>query len=163
MEMHLREAVETLGYFRADRTAELADIFQRLWPTGLSSTVLFYNDLEPMSAEEKDAVGAPRTRIPKVLWPLFSEKGRLAPVHGGKATTLRMIFNLRRAEGDQQEVYWGEFCSFVSFAARGEHICDRARGLDGVVTARQDRWALPLADCQQEWCCCRWDHVAHPL
>ncbi len=99
----VREAIDALGYFRADRADQLADLFVRLWPAGISSTMLIYNDLESMTDEEKRAAGAGRARMPRDVWAAMSEKGRAAPARGIQETTVRIILAVQRARrgGDQ--------------------------------------------------------------
>jgi hypothetical protein len=95
--------------------------------------------------------------------PLMTDKGLADPYHAQKATFLRAHFNLRREEFDQTEAQWSTFASQVSLAARAKWLCDRARELDGTIVEAADRWPLPLPDCGQEWCPCRWDYLADQL
>lgn len=140
---HLREAVDTLGYYRDDAFASLLALYQARWPKGLSATM--FRQVE--------------------IAPLLSEKGKADPRHAQKATTLRMLSNLWRQEFNDTEPQWSTYCSSVKFAARAlpEYHCDRALQLNGTVIDRSERWPLPLPDCGKEWCPCRWDQVPDEL
>lgn len=138
---HLAEAIEALGYYRINALDQLLAMYRQQWPRGLSSTMFRVSDIRH----------------------LMSEKGLADPYHAQKATHLRAQFNLRREEFDQAEPEWSRFASRVSFAARAMWLCDRARELDGTVAAAADRWSLPLPECGQEWCPCRWDGLPDPL
>lgn len=138
---HLREAVETLGYYRRPALPRLAAMYRRAWSKGLSSSMFRIDEIKP----------------------LMTEKGLADPYHAQKATFLRAQFNLRREEFDQQEPEWSRLASHVSFAARAQWLCDRARELDGTVAEAASRWSLPLPECGQEWCPCRWDYVLDSL
>lgn len=138
---HLREAVETLGYYRRPALPRLSAMYRRAWSRGLSSTMFRLEEVKP----------------------LMSEKGLSNPYHAQKATFLRAQFNLRREEFDQTEPEWSRISSRVSLAARAKWLCNRARELDGTVVAAADRWPLPLPECGQEWCPCRWDYLPDPF
>jgi len=134
-EVHLREAIEALGYYRPNALEQLLTMYRVRWPSGLSSTMFGVADIEP----------------------LLSETGLGIPYDAQKATFLRATFNLRREEFDHEEPQWSSFCSHVTFAARAQGHCDRALDLDRTTLPRQKRFALPLTGCGQRWCPCRWD------
>lgn len=130
-EQHLREAIETLGYYRIDALEQLLAMYREQWPKGLSSTMFREADIQP----------------------LLSQKGLSDPRHAQKATTLRAEFNLRREEFDHQSP---EGATRVRFWASARWLCDEARQLDQSIVPMADKWRLPLPDCGQEWCPCRW-------
>lgn len=138
---HLREAIETLGYYRIDALDQLLSMYRESWPRGLSSTMFRVGEINP----------------------LLSEKGLADPYHAQKATHLRAALNLNREEFDLAEPEWSRFVSRVSFAARAEWLCDEARQRDGTIVQAVERWTLPLNNCGQEWCPCRWDWTSDPL
>lgn len=157
----VRDAVQALGYFRPDAADELAAIFTRLWPRGISATMLLYNDLEDLSPVEKAGAGLGKGRMPRELWNLLSEVGRAKPHYAVRTITSRVISTVQRARFDRDEATWSSYSSRVQFIARAtpELHCDRARELNGSIMARQDRFPLPMPDCDREWCPCRWDHL----
>ena len=138
---HLFEAVETLAYYRIDALDLLLDMYRAAWPKGLSATMFRDADIRP----------------------LLSEKGLPDPHHAQKATYLRATFSLRREEFQADERHWSGYTKRVSFAARSQWLCDRARALDGSIVEAGERWALPFPDCGQDWCPCRWDVVPEGL
>ncbi|MFA6219635.1 MAG: hypothetical protein WC692_07620 [Erythrobacter sp.] len=140
-EHHLREAIETLGYYRIDALEQLLAMYRDRWPRGLSSSMFRLSEIQP----------------------LLSEKGLSDPYHVQKATHLRAYFNLSREQFDDQEPHWSQLTSQVTFAACGQWLCEDARRLNGAVMPAGDRWPLPLPECAQEWCPCRWDLVTDPL
>jgi hypothetical protein len=134
---HLAEAVQTLGYFRVAAIPALLDMYAVRWEDGTSYSML--------KAQE--------------IAPLLTDKGRSNPRHAQMATFLRASFNLNRQEHDQRERAWSKIASKVRFSARATWLCEDARSLDGTIVERTERWHLPLPDCGQEWCPCRWDFV----
>jgi hypothetical protein len=128
---HLREAVEALGYYRNEALDQLLAMYRERWPKGLSSTILRTSEIEP----------------------LLSEKGLADPRHAQKATLLRAEFNLRREEFDSNHP---DGASGLTFWARAQWICDAARQLDQSEIPLAQKWPLPLPNCHQEWCPCRW-------
>lgn len=134
---HLREAVSSLGYYHDQALDELETMYRDRWRDGISATML--------NREE--------------VMPLLSDKGQRDIIHAQKATFLRATFNLRREEFDATEPQWSSFCSRVQFNASALLLCDRARSLNGIIVDRAQRWSLPMAGCDEEWCPCRWDHV----
>ncbi len=154
----VHEAIQALGYFRADRADELAALYRQLWPRGTSDTMLIYNDLDDMSEQEKRDAGLGRGRMPRAVWQLLTDKGKRDPRHAAKATGLRLYFRLRLMQFDADEVFWSTMSSKVQFMARAqpEYHCPRSLELAGLVLPRQARFPLPLPDCAKEWCPCRW-------
>lgn len=128
---HLREAIETLGYFRIDALEQLLAMYREQWPRGLSATMFRVSDIQHM----------------------MSEKGLADPDHAQKATHLRAYFNLRREEFDRQTP---EGVTRVRFWASAGQLCDAARQLDQSIVAVSEQWPSPLPDCGQEWCPCNW-------
>lgn len=92
----VQSAVEQLGFFRADSIDDLAGLFEQLWPSGISSTMLIYNELEPLTEEEKRTIGAPRTRMPRAVWRLLSDAGRAHPQRAIAETTTHVILAVQR-------------------------------------------------------------------
>lgn len=128
---HLREAIDTLGYYRADSLDQLLALYRERWPQGLSSTMFRTREIEP----------------------LFSEKGLADPYHAQKATTLRAHFNLNREEFDAK---LPESATGLMFWARSQWLCDEARQRDQSEVRLSEKWSLPLPGCGQEWCPCHW-------
>lgn len=161
LDHYVWEAVEQLGYFRGNRIVELAEIYRRLWVKGVSGKMLNYNDLDEMNEDEKREAGLGRGRMPRIIWQLLSDKGRLDPHLAVEATTNRVFFNLRRHEDNAAEAHWGAFASQVQFVARArsDYHCSRSLALNGIIMARRERFDLPLSECDKEWCPCRWDGV----
>lgn len=157
----VRLAVEELGYFRPECANELAGLFEQLWPSGVSATMLIYNDLEDMTDEEKIAAGLTKRRLPRALWLSLSAKGRVDPHHSATVLARRIIFCVQRNRFDRDEPSWSTFCTRVRFAARAkpEHLCARSQELAGLVLIREERFPLPLPGCDKEWCPCRWDYL----
>lgn len=98
------EAVAELGYFRPDSVDGLVAVLQQLWPSGCSSTMLLYNELEEMSAEEKQAANAPRGRMPREVWSMLSEAGRCDPFQGVKETTTHVILAVQSERARRQRL-----------------------------------------------------------
>lgn len=160
LDAHVREAVLALGYFEYARVGELIAVFRALWPRGCSSQTLIYNDFEPMNPEEKAAVGAPRHRVPRVVWDLLTEKGRRDVMHAVKTTTLRVKTNLQRAEEAAQDEVRSTIIKEVVFSTPALPCfhCPASRRHVGTVVLLRDRFPLPLPDCDKEWCPCTWLH-----
>ena len=137
----VHEAVEALGYFRPEAADQLVSIYEQLWPKGISATMLLSRGID--------------------LAPLLSATGAADHRLAAEATTLRVIFNLRRQEFDANEPNWSTISSRVQFIARAqpEHHCARSMELNTLLLPRQDRFPLPMAGCDKEWCPCRWDMV----
>jgi hypothetical protein len=155
----IQEAVDALGYFRADSIDDLIAIFRQIWPMGLSANALIYNDLEEMTAEQKRAHDLAPGRVPYAVWEILTEKGRRDVRHACKATLLRILFNLRRREFDDQEERWSAFASRVCLRGITDHSWHFVRTFEGTTLPREKRFALPLDPCNSEWCACRWDYV----
>lgn len=155
-------AVEKLGYFRADSVDHLTEIIERLWPTGVSSTMLIYNDiLHDLTEEEKQAAGLEKGRTNREIWSLLSDAGRTDPRGAAVTLTLWIISSVQRARFDHEEPSWSKFCDRVRLVAHAspEYHCDRSRELDGLVVHREERFPLPLSGCDRDWCPCRWDYL----
>lgn len=151
------EAVSALGYFRPDAAAALTAIFVRIWPNGLSSTAIIYSDLEDMTGEEKAAACIGRGRMPRDFWVILNERGRANPFHAAKAATLRILFNIRRAEHDSEEPQSSASASRLELHGITNFTCAAARVLNGMTVPPEGCFALPLVGCASEWCACRWD------
>ncbi len=129
--IHLREAIETLGYFRLDALEQLLALYREQWPRGLSSNMFRLADIQHLMAEQ----------------------GLAEPHHAQKATFLRAHFNLSRKEFDSKQP---DSATGLIFWARGQWLCDEARPLDQSKVAMSEKWPLPLPSCRQEWCPCTW-------
>jgi hypothetical protein len=138
---HLREAIETLGYYRIDALDQLLAMYRNRWPSGLSSTMFRVGEIKTF----------------------LSEKGLADPYHAQKATHLRAVFNLNREEFADKEPEWSQFASRVIFWARGQWLCEQARKRDQSDVSASERWHLPLPNCGQEWCPCHWTWAMEPL
>lgn len=90
------DVVARHGFFREECAGELARLFERLWPQGVSSTMLIYNDLPDMSEEEKRAAGLGRRRMPSQLWSMLSEAGRADPLGSIGRTTTEVVLAVQR-------------------------------------------------------------------
>ena len=91
------EAVNTLGFFKPGSEAELTAIFRRIWPGGCSATMLIYgNDTDDMTREEKEAAGIDRSRMPREIWKLLSDKGRTLPQAAVADTTVRIVLAVQK-------------------------------------------------------------------
>lgn len=134
---HLREAVETLGYFEPDAFSALLECYRQRWCKGTSSTIL-----------RKDEV-----------LPFLSAKGLADPRHAQIATYSRATFNMYRESDLGREPVWRKMGTDVRFFANVKLVCDEARLKDGTVVPIDERWPLPLPQCGQEWCPCRWHLV----
>lgn len=92
----VQAAIGELGYFRVDSADALTNLFVTLWPRGISSTMLIYNDLDPMTEEEKRTADLPRARMPRSVWLLLSEVGRADAERAITATTTHIILAVQR-------------------------------------------------------------------
>jgi hypothetical protein len=128
---HLREAIETLGYYRIDALDQLLTMYANEWPKGLSSTMFRECDIAH----------------------LLSDKGLSDPAHAQKATTNRAHFNSMRDEFDQQDI---SGVTGLMFWAPKNCVCGEAGERDGAKINLSDKWSLPLPGCDQEWCACSW-------
>lgn len=134
---HLREAVETLGYFDLAAFPALLGYYLQRWD---------YQSAQSMLTKDEAA-------------PLLSEKGRAHPRHAQLATFNRATFNVYR-EADLSKVdVWSRLGSDLRFSASVKMVCDDARSKDGTTVPIGDHWPLPLPECGQEWCPCRWHLV----
>jgi hypothetical protein len=156
----VREAVEALGYFIPDRSDDLALLFVKMWREK-SATMLFYGSAvgDDLTEGEKLAAGLTKARMPRSLWQILSDKGRLDPRHAAKATTLRMNFNVMRWRSIQMNEFEAEISSRIEFRGLGEYSCDACRPHMNKVIPRSARFPMPLPECTAEWCSCRWDMV----
>jgi hypothetical protein len=68
----------------------------------LQSCSLIYNDLEPMTEQEKRAAGLPKARMPRAVWPLLSDAGRADTWQAIKETTTHMILAVQRERTERQ-------------------------------------------------------------
>lgn len=131
---HLREAVESLGYFESQAFPALLDLYRQRWSGGTSSTIL-----------KKDEV-----------LPLLTEKGRADPRHAQIATYNRAMFNMHRERDGGRDSAWLRLGTDVRFSADVKLVCEEARSKDGTILPIGERWPLPLPECGQEWCPCTW-------
>lgn len=155
LEPFVREAVETLGYFRIDALEEVTALFARTRPAAAKG--VFWERSEELSDAEKIAAGRSTTgRMPRQLWRILSEKGRADPRHATKATGLRIIFNLYRERDRLDEPIRAGFCDSAQFLGVVEATCEPARRLKGLVVPIAERCPLPLPECRAEWCACNW-------
>lgn len=139
----VHEAVEALGYFRREAADQLVSIYEQLWPKGISATMLLSRGID--------------------IAPLLSATGAADHRLAAEATTLRVIFNLRRQEFDANEPNWSTISSRVQLRASIAACCEASRALDGTAFARQERPSLPLPSCDAEWCSCHWMQLTDPL
>lgn len=131
---HLREAVETLGYFEFRAFPELLDHYRQRWAEGDSSSMLKQHE----------------------VLPLLSAKGRADPRHAQMATYSRAIFNMYRERDVDRVQVWLKLGTKARLSSRATKVCDKARSQDGIIVPIGERWPLPLSECGQEWCPCRW-------
>lgn len=131
---HLREAVETLRYFKTEAFSALVDLYRQRWEGGTSSTML-----------KKDEI-----------LPLLTEEGRADPRLAQIATYSRAMFNMYRQRDAGKESVWLKLGTNVRFSASVKMVCDEARAKDGTILPIGERWPLPLPECGQEWCPCSW-------
>ncbi len=131
---HLREAVETLGYFDVDALPALLGFYQQRWDYQSSQSML-----------TKDEVA-----------PLLSDKGRANPRHAQAATFNRATFNVYREADLAKDEVWLRLGTEVRFSASVKLVCNEARSKDGTTVPIGERWPLPLPGCGQEWCPCNW-------
>ena len=94
----VRDAVDALGHFRADCVGQLVNLFEREWPNGISSTMLIYGKSvgEDLNADAKIAAGIDKRRMPRAVWDLLSDGGRLEPKAAIEATTVMVILEVQR-------------------------------------------------------------------
>lgn len=90
------EVVKQTGHFRLDAVDSLAEILTQLWPLGVSSSMLIYNDLEPMNDDHKAKVGAGRLRMPLVIWSMLSAAGRKDSHKAVKETTIGIVLAVQK-------------------------------------------------------------------
>lgn len=155
VEPFVREAVDTLGYFRPEFLDEVAAVFARTEGAGAAS--IFWERTEELSDAEKIAAGrSAKARMPRQLWRILSDKGRADPRHATMATGLRIVFNLYRERDRLDEPTRAKFCDRAKFMGAVDATCASARHFEGLVLAIGDRFAFPLADCDAEWCACNW-------
>lgn len=127
----VEEAIAALGYFQPEYAGELAAIYEGLWPRGVSGSML------------SDAPVAH----------MLSDKGRADEGHACAATTMRIVFNLRRAEFERSEPHWGGPGAQVRLWARG-NPCKAMLGHDQRVFPWAESPMLPQPGCDREWCPC---------
>lgn len=127
---HLREAIETLGYYRIDALDQLLSMYRERWPGGLSSRMFRTRDIEHM----------------------LTEKGLADPDHAQAATMLRATFNLDREEFDLKEIDGVTGLLFWTV----EISCPEARQRHQMLIHPSQKWSLPLPGCRKEWCPCTW-------
>jgi len=129
--VHLREAIETLGYYRIDALDQLLEMYREHWPRGLSSSMFRVAEIQS----------------------LLSEKGLTDPYHAQKTTHLRAVFNLNREEFDAK---LPDGATGLTFWARAKCLCEEAKQRDQSQIPMSEKWLLPLPGCGQEWCPCHW-------
>lgn len=128
---HLAEAIDALGYYRSDALEQLLGMYRAKWPKGLSSTLFRIADIQP----------------------LLTGKGLADPARAQKATYLRSHFNLSREEFDQQDI---DGVTGLMFWAPKNCVCSQAGERDQSKIGLAEKWPLPLAGCDWEWCACNW-------
>lgn len=156
----VREAVEALAYFKPEQSDALALLIVKMWREK-SATMLLYGSAvgEDMTPSEKVACGLGKGRMPRSLWRILSDKGRLDPSHAAKATTLRITFNVMRWISIQAEKIEATFSSKIEFRGLSNSSCAASRELMNTIIPRNERYPLPVPGCTAEWCSCRWDLV----
>lgn len=151
----VREAVETLGYFRYEAIDDVIDMYERTRRSGLRA--IFWERTEEISDDEKAAIGWPiRASMPRRLWDALSDKGRADPARATIATGHRIRFALYRERDRIGDAIMLPLCSRAQLFGVGELTCDQARPFDKMIVASDRRFTLPLETCDREWCACNW-------
>lgn len=133
-------AVRKLGYIRPDAAGELAELIASDWE-GFCSGARFL-----------------RTRPD-----LFTDKGLAKLGHAITALRCQITFDVRTTVFNGTEHLWSKHCANVRLRASVKACCAASLAIDGLLLPRQQRFELPLLECDAEWCSCAWmQEVALP-
>lgn len=130
----VEEAVRVLGYFRPDAVDDLARQFEQRWPQGVGAKMLLGPD--------------------RRFDPLLSEKGARDPDHAARATALRVVCNVRKAEFEAKMPEMLRHTDQVMLWVRAGHVCSIMAGRDETVFPWSASPVLPQPSCDREWCPC---------
>lgn len=87
---------------------------------------------------------------------VFNDYGRSHQTAAIAALRGFVTFAVWRTVFDGSEYIWSKYASHVELRSNAKACCAQSRPLDGLVLPREERYQLPLKDCDREWCSCRW-------
>lgn len=159
----VKEAIETLGFFRPEAVKIIADRIARLWG---NNDYTFANDGERI----RPFADEPKRLISREVWECLSDRGREDPAFACKATLLRVSFGVYRLRDAASFERRRSVASVARFAGVTQYTCAAGRACEGKHVSLRRRALglferdvrlpeLPLSDCAAAWCACRWDLI----